>query len=80
VVDPSHYYSAEFMQKEWIHLWPRVWLVAGVTSDLQEPGDYSVFEIGHEEVLLVRQDDSSINAFYDVRPHREIDRYINREK
>ena len=41
------------MQKEWALLWPRVWLLAGVTPDIAEPGDYSVFEIGHEEFLVV---------------------------
>ena len=43
---PSRYYSREFMQLEWERLWPRVWLLAGVTSDIPEAGDYFVFEIG----------------------------------
>jgi phenylpropionate dioxygenase-like ring-hydroxylating dioxygenase large terminal subunit len=70
VPDPSRYSSADYMKKEWQHLWPRVWLLAGVTPDLPESGDYQVFEIGHEEILLVRQDDASIKAFYNVCPHR----------
>ena len=70
VPDPSRYYSKEFMQKEWTHLWPRVWLLVGVTPDLKEPGDYIVHEHGHESFLVVRQDDGSIKAFYNVCPHR----------
>ncbi|MDE2304196.1 MAG: aromatic ring-hydroxylating dioxygenase subunit alpha [Gammaproteobacteria bacterium] len=70
VPDPSRYYSREFMQKEWERLWPRVWLLAGVTPDIPEAGDYTVFEIGHEEFIVVRQEDGSIKAFYNVCPHR----------
>lgn len=70
VVDPSRYYSREFMREEWQHLWPRVWLLAGVASDIPEEGDYTSFEIGAEEILMVRQADGSIRAFFNVCPHR----------
>ena len=33
-------------------------------------GDYSTFEIGAEQIILVRQADASIKAFYNVCPHR----------
>jgi len=68
--DPSRYYSREFMQKEWTHLWPRVWLLAGVTSDIPEEGDYTVFNHGHESFVIVRQEDGGIQAFFNVCPHR----------
>ena len=70
VPSPERYYSAEYMKQEWQHLWPRVWLLAGVTPDVPEPGDYTVFEIGHEEFVVVRQEDGSLKAFYNVCPHR----------
>jgi phenylpropionate dioxygenase-like ring-hydroxylating dioxygenase large terminal subunit len=70
VLDPSRYYSKEFMQLEWQHLWPRVWLLAGVTSDIPESGDYTRFDHGHESFIIVRQDDGSIRAFYNACPHR----------
>jgi len=68
--DPARYHSREFMQKEWERLWPRVWLIAGVVSDIPEEGDYATFEIGAESFVLVRQADSNIKAFYNVCPHR----------
>ncbi|MEZ5498734.1 MAG: aromatic ring-hydroxylating dioxygenase subunit alpha [Steroidobacteraceae bacterium] len=70
VPDPSRYYSSEFMRKEWQNLWPRVWLLAGVTADLQEAGDYFTFRIGPEEFIVVKQPDGAIKAFYNVCPHR----------
>jgi len=70
VVAPDRYFSREFMALEWQHLWPRVWLLAGVTSDIPEPGDFFVFDHGHESIVLVRQDDGGIKAFFNVCPHR----------
>jgi phenylpropionate dioxygenase-like ring-hydroxylating dioxygenase large terminal subunit len=70
VPDPSRYYSREFMQKESQHLSPRVWLLAGVTSDIPEEGDYVTFEVGAEEFVIVRQADGTIKAFYNVCSHR----------
>ena len=70
VVDPSRYYDRAYMEKEWHMLWPRVWLLAGVTPDIKEAGDFIVFKHGHEEFIIVRQEDNSIKAFYNVCPHR----------
>ena len=70
VPDPSRYYSPEFMRLEWQKLWPRVWLLAGVGSDIPEEGDYFTFAIGAEEFVLVRQADGGVRAFYNVCPHR----------
>lgn len=70
VVDPRRYHTKEFMALEWERLWPRVWLLAGVSSDIPEEGDYFVFEIGAEQFVITRQADGSIKAFYNVCPHR----------
>jgi phenylpropionate dioxygenase-like ring-hydroxylating dioxygenase large terminal subunit len=70
VVHPSRYTSREFMEREWQHLWPRVWLLAGVVSDIPRPGDYFTYDHGHESFVVVRQQDMGIKAFYNVCPHR----------
>jgi phenylpropionate dioxygenase-like ring-hydroxylating dioxygenase large terminal subunit len=70
VPDPSRYFSREYMEREWQLMWPRIWLLAGVSSDIPEEGDYFTFEHGREEFLVVRQADGGIKAFYNVCPHR----------
>ena len=70
VPDPQRYYSREFMALEWERLWPRVWLLVGVTSDVKEPGDFIVFKHGHEEFIVTRQKDQSIRVLYNACPHR----------
>ena len=69
-ISGERYYSKEFMQKEWDHMWTKVWQIAGIASEIPEPDDFFVYKIGLEEVLVVRQKDKSIKAFYNVCPHR----------
>jgi phenylpropionate dioxygenase-like ring-hydroxylating dioxygenase large terminal subunit len=66
----DRYYSREFAQREWDHMWTKIWHVAGRTVELAEPGDYVVHNFLHESVLCVRQSDGSIRAFYNVCGHR----------
>ena len=68
--DAKRYYSKDFMDQEWRHLWTRVWQIAGVLSDIREAGDYLVYTIRNEQILVVRQEDGSVKAFYNVCPHR----------
>jgi phenylpropionate dioxygenase-like ring-hydroxylating dioxygenase large terminal subunit len=69
-VDPSRYYDRGFMQLEWDRLWTRVWLIAGIETDIPDPGDYTVFRVGRESILVVRQPDGSVRAMYNVCAHR----------
>ncbi|MCZ8130387.1 MAG: aromatic ring-hydroxylating dioxygenase subunit alpha [Steroidobacteraceae bacterium] len=68
--DPARYYSAQWMQWENERLWPRVWLLAGVASDIPDPGDFFTFELGGESLVVVRQRDGSVRSFFNACPHR----------
>ncbi len=70
IYDPGRYYDPEFMAAEWDRVWTRSWLIAAIESDLPEPGDYSVFRIGRESILVVRQQNGSVKAMYNVCAHR----------
>ncbi len=66
----DRYYSKEFAQAEWDKMWTKIWHVAGRVAELQEPGDYIVHDFMHESVIVVRQDDDSLRAFYNTCRHR----------
>ncbi|WP_394998363.1 SRPBCC family protein [Sphingomonas sp.] len=66
----DRYWSREFAQKEWDHLWTRIWHVAGRTAELREPGDFVVHNFMKESVICVAQVDGSIKAFYNSCQHR----------
>lgn len=68
--DPSRYTSKEFFDREWEKVFTKTWLLAGPSSDLQEAGDWFKFDIGPESFIVVRLDDGSLAAHYNVCPHR----------
>ena len=49
---------------------PRVWLLLGRESELPNPGDWQREEVGAESILMVRQKDGGVKAFYNVCQHR----------
>jgi phenylpropionate dioxygenase-like ring-hydroxylating dioxygenase large terminal subunit len=69
-IDPTRYWSREFMQLEWDKVWTRTWQVAGLMRQLQKPGDYITFELGHEVIFCAVGDDGKVRAFYNVCQHR----------
>ena len=70
IIDQRRYTSPEFMRLEWERMWSRVWLLGARLIDIAEPGDYAVTEIGRESILIVRQRDGGVRAFYNVCQHR----------
>lgn len=69
-LDGDRYTSPEFLQAEWDAMWTRTWLLLGRENAMIEPGSYQVEEVGPESIIMVRQDDGSIRAFYNVCQHR----------
>lgn len=70
VLPGTRYVSRDFMEKEWDRVWTRTWLITCRVEDLPEPGDFVVEDIGRESILIVRQQDQHIKAFYNVCQHR----------
>lgn len=66
----DRYWSKDFAQAEWEHMWKRVWHVGGRTSQLEEPGDFITHNFLRQSVIMVRQRDGGIRAFHNVCRHR----------
>ncbi len=69
-IDGFRYTSSDFYKKEWEAMWTKVWLLLGRANEISQKGDYQVEEIGVESIIMIRQDDGSIRAFYNVCQHR----------
>lgn len=63
------YFSHEYMDLEWDRLWTRSWLIAGVSADLEKVGDYFLFNIRNESIIVTRTEEG-IRAFFNVCSHR----------
>lgn len=77
VVDYGHagipvrnYFDPEVFAKEVEHVWLKVWQWACREEDIPNANDVFVYENVGKSVLLVRQSDGSIKAFYNSCLHR----------
>lgn len=69
-ISGENYLSRAFLDKENAKLWPRVWQVACREEELPNPGDYVVYDVADETVVIVKRPDGNYNAFHNVCPHR----------
>jgi choline monooxygenase len=67
---PDAYTSADFHQLELERIFARSWVAAGSTSELAEPGDTLVVDVGGSSVIIVRGPDENLRAFHNVCRHR----------
>lgn len=69
-IEAKRYVDRDWAEAEWENVFARTWLLAGVVSDLREPGDFLRFDVGRESFIVVRDDANEIKAHYNVCPHR----------
>jgi len=69
-IEGHRYTSREFFAREFDRMWTRVWLLLGREDEIANPGDWQREDVGPESILMVRQKDGSIKAFYNVCQHR----------
>ena len=66
----DRYISEDWARREREKMWPNVWQFAAREEDMPDPGDTVVYDINEKSILLVRQRDGSVKAFYNVCLHR----------
>lgn len=69
-ISAENYLSRGFFEKEAEHLWPRVWQVACREEQIPNPGDYIVYDVADETIVVVRNRQGGFDAFFNVCPHR----------
>ena len=69
-VRSGRYTDREFARLELDKLWARVWQSAARLDEIPEEGDFTVYEIGDESVIIVRVDKDTVKAYNNACPHR----------
>ncbi len=64
------YASPEVFARERERVFAESWLCAGRASTLARPGEYALFEIAGESVIVVRDASNALRAFFNVCRHR----------
>jgi Rieske 2Fe-2S family protein len=69
-LEAPFYTSQEVFDADMEHIFGKHWIYVGVSVDVPEPGDYMTVQLGHDPILIVRDDDDEIRAFHNVCRHR----------
>jgi Rieske 2Fe-2S family protein len=65
------FYSDETVfNLEMQEIFPKHWIYVGHVSRIPSQGDYFLYEIGNESVIIIRSDDGQIHAPFNVCRHR----------
>jgi phenylpropionate dioxygenase-like ring-hydroxylating dioxygenase large terminal subunit len=70
ILAPERYFDPAFAAQEWRSVWSKVWTCAGVSQDIPATGQWFRYELGRESIIVVRQKNGAIKAFYNACQHR----------
>jgi phenylpropionate dioxygenase-like ring-hydroxylating dioxygenase large terminal subunit len=69
-LEQDFYISPEIFDRDMDKLISQRWLLADHASRIPNKGDYFLFDIGNESIIIIRQSDDVVNAFFNVCRHR----------
>lgn len=64
------YHDPLLYRAEMEFIWRGGWLFAGHSCQIPQAGDYFLYDVGEDSIIVVRDDDGQVNAFYNVCRHR----------
>ena len=64
------YLDPEIYALEWEQIWRSGWLFVAHDCEIPSVGDYLTWEVGEDSILVVRDDEEVIRAFYNLCRHR----------
>lgn len=68
---PANYFTDPAVHEmEQESIFSRYWVYAGHTNTIEEPGDYFTRNVGNKQVIIVRDTEGEVQAFYNVCAHR----------
>ena len=69
-LEQDFYCNPEIHELELEKIFTRLWMMVGHASRIPEPGQYFLYGIGRESVIIIRESETKINAFHNVCRHR----------
>jgi phenylpropionate dioxygenase-like ring-hydroxylating dioxygenase large terminal subunit len=68
---PQDFYTSEDVFKaDFDQVISQKWIVAGHVSRIPNKGDYFLFKIGGEQIIVIRENTENVRAFFNVCRHR----------
>jgi phenylpropionate dioxygenase-like ring-hydroxylating dioxygenase large terminal subunit len=68
---PQDFYASEEVFKaDFDRVISQKWVLAGHVARIPNKGDYFLFKIGGEQIIVIRENSTSVRAFFNVCRHR----------
>ena len=64
------YVDRDQYERELERIWYRNWIYVGRSDELEGPKSFRVFELGSQQVLILRDEESRLQAFHNTCRHR----------
>jgi phenylpropionate dioxygenase-like ring-hydroxylating dioxygenase large terminal subunit len=78
-LEQAFYQNQEVFNLDMNKVISQQWLLVDHVSRISEKGDYFLFEVANESIIIVRTQDDSVGAFYNVCRHRGTPLCSNKE-
>ena len=69
-IDPYFYRSHVTFQAEMDNILFKSWLYAGHVSQVKNPGDYFLFELAEDSIIITRDENNEVQALMNICRHR----------
>ncbi|MFB6803250.1 aromatic ring-hydroxylating dioxygenase subunit alpha [Peribacillus butanolivorans] len=66
----DNYVNPQIFEDEKKKIFQNNWILAGHTSQVEKVGDFFTFDIADQPLIISRDKNSELNAFYNICPHR----------
>jgi phenylpropionate dioxygenase-like ring-hydroxylating dioxygenase large terminal subunit len=69
-LEQPFYINQEVFDFEWQHIWQKNWLFAGNTAQIPKPGDYFLYQLQKDAIIIIRGNNGEVHAHYNTCAHR----------
>jgi Rieske 2Fe-2S family protein len=69
-LDQFFYNSPQMFERDFERIYARHWLFAGALCRIPKFGDYFLYQIANESIIIIRGKENRIKAFFNVCRHR----------
>jgi Rieske 2Fe-2S family protein len=69
-LEQPFYTDQQVYELEWNAIWKKYWLFAGTTAEIPKAGDYFVYTVKNDSVIIIRGNKGEVYAHYNTCRHR----------
>jgi phenylpropionate dioxygenase-like ring-hydroxylating dioxygenase large terminal subunit len=69
-LEQAFYTSEGVFQAEWKHIFQKHWLFAGNTAQIPKAGDYFLYHLQNDSIIIIRGNSDEVYALYNTCRHR----------